>query len=185
MVNKDRPVEIESPTTGLGATRNVMSRRAMGIITVIIVAGDQLTKHLVRSQLMLHDAIEVIPGFLNLVHVRNTGAAFGFLNVVDLPFKRALMTSIALIALGAIGFYTWRVEAQETLSRTGLSLILGGAVGNLIDRAFMGYVVDFIDVYMNSVHFWAFNVADSAITVGACLLIIDMFLATDDVSTSL
>ena len=185
MVNKNRPVEIESPTTGLGPTRNVMSRRTMGIITVIIVAGDQLTKHLVRSQLMLHDAIEVIPGFLNLVHVRNTGAAFGFLNVVDLPFKRALMTSIALIALGAIGFYTWRVEAQETLSRTGLSLILGGAVGNLIDRAFMGYVVDFIDVYMNSVHFWAFNVADSAITVGACLLIIDMFLATDDVSTSL
>ena len=185
MVNKVRPVAIESPTTNLARKRNIMSHRTMGIITAITVTGDQLTKHLVRSQLMLYDSIEAIPGFLNLVHVRNTGAAFGFLNGVDLPFKRALMTSIALIALGAIWFYAWRVDAQETLSRTGLSLILGGAVGNLIDRAFMGYVIDFIDIYLNSVHFWAFNVADSAITVGACLLIIDMFLATDDVSTSL
>ncbi len=185
MATEIQPVPIEPRTANPRPTPSFMSYRIMGTITVIILAVDQATKHLVRTQVLLHDAIEVLPGFLNLVHIRNTGAAFGFLNVVDLAYKRVLMTSIALVALVAIGFYTWRVEAQETLSRAGLALILGGAIGNLIDRAAMGYVVDFIDVYWGSVHFWAFNVADSSITVGACLLIMDMFLATDDVSTSL
>ena len=161
-----------------------MSRQVMGAITILILALDQLAKHLVLTYVQLNDALEIVPGSLNLVHVRNTGAAFGFLNVVDLAYKRVLMTSVALAALIAIGFYAWRVEAHETLSRAGLALILGGAIGNLIDRAFLGYVVDFIDVYWGSIHFWAFNVADSAITVGACLLIMDMFLATDNVPTS-
>ena len=92
------------------------------------------------------------------------------------------MTAIALVALLAIGLYAWRVGSHERLARAGLALILGGAVGNLIDRASAGYVVDFVDAYWRSYHFWAFNVADAAITVGACLLILDMFVATNDVS---
>ena len=183
MTTEGSPAPVVTRATEVTPVSGDLSRRVMAIISVAILALDQLTKLLVRTQISLNDAIEVVPGFLNLVHVRNTGAAFGFLNVVDLAYKRVLMTGIALVALAAIGVYAWRVGSRETLSRAGLALILGGAVGNLIDRGSVGYVVDFIDVYWGSVHFWAFNVADSAITVGACLLILDMFLATDDVST--
>lgn len=161
----------------------VLTRRVMATIGVAILVLDQLTKLLVRTQIALNDSIEIVPGFLNLVHVRNTGAAFGFLNGVDLGYKQFLMTAIALVALLAIGLYAWRVGSHERLARAGLALILGGAVGNLIDRASVGYVVDFVDAYWRSYHFWAFNVADAAITVGACLLILDMFVATNDVST--
>ena len=161
----------------------VMTRGVMGTIMVAVVILDQVTKLLVRTQVALNDSIEIVPGFLNLVHVRNTGAAFGFLNAADIGYKQFLMTGIALGALAAIGFYAWRVGAREPLARAGLALILGGAVGNLIDRASAGYVVDFVDAYWRTYHFWAFNVADSAITVGACLLILDMFVTTHDVST--
>ncbi|HIN12194.1 MAG TPA: signal peptidase II [Acidobacteria bacterium] len=159
-----------------------MTRGGMGTIIVAILILDQVTKLLVRTQITLNDSIEIVPGLLNLVHVRNTGAAFGFLNAVDLGYKQFLMTAIALVALLAIGLYAWRVGSDERLARAGLALILGGAVGNLIDRASAGYVVDFVDAYWRSYHFWAFNVADAAITVGACLLILDMFVATNDVS---
>ena len=171
--------EFVPPSTG------VLTRRVMVTIGVAILVLDQLTKLLVRTQIALHDSIEIVPGLLNLVHVRNTGAAFGFLNGVDLGYKQLLMTTVAVVALLAIGLYAWRVGSRERLARAGLALILGGAVGNLIDRALVGYVVDFVDVYWRSYHFWAFNVADSAITVGACLLILDMFVATNDVSTPL
>ena len=161
------------------SSAGVITRRVMVTISVAILVLDQLTKLLVRTQIALNDSIEIVPGFLNLVHVRNTGAAFGFLNAIDLGYKQLLMTAVALVALLAIGLYAWRVGSRERLARTGLALILGGAVGNLIDRASAGYVVDFVDAYWRSYHFWAFNVADSAITVGACLLILDMFVTTE------
>ncbi|MAW62406.1 MAG: signal peptidase II [Acidobacteria bacterium] len=162
-----------------------MTRRVMATIGISILALDQLTKQMVRMSIELYDAIEIIPGFLNLVHVRNTGAAFGFLNSVNIANKQLLMTAIALVAMTAIVAYARQVEPRETLARTGLALILGGAMGNLIDRASAGYVVDFIDVYWRTYHFWAFNVADSAITVGAGFLILDMFVVSStDVSTS-
>jgi len=162
-----------------------MTRRVMGTIIVAILVLDQVTKLLVRTQTSLHDSIAVVPGLLNLVHVRNTGAAFGFLNTVNIANKQLLMTTVAVVALVAIGTYAWQVRSQDSLARSGLALILGGAIGNLIDRASAGYVIDFIDVYWRIYHFWAFNVADSAITVGACLLILDMFLASRDVPTPL
>ena len=162
-----------------------ITRRVMIVVAVVILVADQLTKYAVRTQISLHDSIEVIPGLFNLVHVRNTGAAFGFLNSADMANKQLLMTAIALVALGAIALYASQVGTRETLSRAGLALILGGALGNLVDRASVGYVVDFVDVYWRSYHFWAFNVADSAITVGASLLILDMFVSGgNDVSTS-
>lgn len=167
------------------AAVSVVSRKVMGILAVSVLVLDQLTKLAVRTQVALHDSIEVIPGLLNLVHVRNTGAAFGFLNSTTIENKQLLMTAIALVALGAIAAYASQVGARETLSRAGLALILGGALGNLVDRASTGYVVDFVDVYWRSYHFWAFNVADAAITVGASLLILDMFVSShSDVSTS-
>ena len=168
----------------LGGGPGFPSRNVLTLASVLIVVLDQVTKQLVRDGIALYDSVEVIPGLLNLVHVRNTGAAFGFLNLADIPYKQALMTGMALLALAAVGWFASQVGPRAALARAGLALILGGAVGNLIDRALVGHVVDFVDVYWGSVHFWAFNVADSAITVGAGLLILDLIRSPDDVSTA-
>ena len=169
---------------GREAAPGFPARNVLALASVVIVVLDQVTKQMVRAGIALHDSVEVIPGLLNLVHVRNTGAAFGFLNLADIAYKRVLMTGLALIALAAVGWFASQVGPRAVLARVGLALIVGGAVGNLIDRALVGHVVDFVDVYWGSVHFWAFNVADSAITVGAGLLILDLIRSPDDVSTA-
>ena len=141
---------------------------------VLIAAFDQLTKYLVEQRLPLHDSRTLIPGLLDLTHVRNTGAAFGLLSAAEFPYKGAVMIAIAGLALIALAAYGAFLGLHERLARFGLALILGGAIGNLIDRAVRGYVVDFVDFYQGGWHFWAFNVADAAITVGAALVILDM-----------
>jgi signal peptidase II len=144
-------------------------------IIAIVVAIDQITKEIVRRTLPLHgEPAQIIPGFLDLTHVQNTGAAFGLLNAADFPYKTAVMIAIAGIALVAIAAYATQLGFHERTARVGLSLILGGAFGNLIDRAVAGHVVDFVDVYWGTTHFWAFNVADAAITIGAILVLLDM-----------
>ena len=143
-------------------------------IAIAIVALDQLTKAIVKARLPLHESVSVIPGFFDFTHVRNTGAAFGMLDNTHFAYKPALMVVVALVALGAVASYALTLPATQRMARYGLALILGGAVGNLIDRAVMGYVVDFVDVYWRGVHFWAFNVADSAITVGVALMLLDV-----------
>ena len=143
-------------------------------IAAAIVVLDQATKAMVKFRLPLHESVTVIPGFFDFTHVRNTGAAFGMLNNMDFAFKPAVMVIVALVALGAVASYALTLPATQRIARYGLALILGGAIGNLIDRATMGYVVDFVDVYWRGVHFWAFNVADSAITVGVALMLLDV-----------
>ena len=143
-------------------------------IAAAIVVLDQATKAIVKAKLPLHESVTVIPGFFDLTHVRNTGAAFGMLDNTHFAYKPALMVIVALVALGAVASYALTLPATQRIARFGLALILGGAVGNLIDRAVMGYVVDFVDVYWRGVHFWAFNVADSAITVGVVLMLLDV-----------
>lgn len=142
------------------------------IATVIVL--DQVTKVLIRHWLPLHDSRRIIPNLIDFTHVQNTGAAFGLLNAADFPYKSAVMIVIAALALLAISLYARQLGSHERLSRYGLALILGGAFGNLIDRAISGYVVDFVDVYWGEAHFWAFNLADAAITVGAILVLLDM-----------
>lgn len=144
-------------------------------LTAVIVVLDQVTKALVKANLPLGDSHVVIPGLLNFTHVQNTGAAFGLLNNVDFPYKSVVMILVAAVALIAIAAYATQLGFEDRLARLGLTLILGGAFGNLIDRAVQGHVVDFVDVYWRGVHFWAFNVADAAITVGAIFVILDMF----------
>lgn len=158
------------------------SRRLMLCIVVGIVLLDQVSKAMVHAWLPLYSSVTIIPGLLDFSYVRNTGAAFGLLNAVDIPFKRALMTAIGLFALIAITLYASRVPPGQRLARLGLAAIIGGAIGNLIDRITSGYVVDFVDVYWGSWHFWAFNVADAGITVGACCLILDMVFLDTHVS---
>ena len=140
----------------------------------VVVAVDQLTKVIIRQVLPLGESRSIIPELLDLTHVHNTGAAFGLLNATDFPYKPIVMIAIAAIALVAIAAYATQLGFHERMARFGLALILGGAFGNLIDRAVAGYVVDFVDVYWGSTHFWAFNVADSAITIGAMLVLLDM-----------
>ena len=141
---------------------------------VIVVVLDQATKAIVRTKLPLHDSFNVIPGFFDLTHVRNTGAAFGMLNNIEFEHKPIVMVGVALVALAAVATYAFTLPPHQRLARFGLALILGGAIGNLIDRAMAGYVVDFVDVYWRDIHFWAFNVADSAITVGVALMLLDV-----------
>ena len=126
------------------------------------------------AQIALHDTVPVIPGLLSMTHVRNTGTAFGFLNGIDFPYKWVVVTVAAVLALVAIAVYAGKFAGESILARAGLAMVLAGAVGNLIDRARLGYVVDFVDVHYAGWHFWAFNVADSAITVGAIALILDI-----------
>jgi signal peptidase II len=140
----------------------------------VVVAVDQLTKAIIRQVLPLGESRSIIPELLDLTHVHNTGAAFGLLNATDFPYKPIVMIAIAAIALVAIAAYATQLGFHERMARFGLALILGGAFGNLIDRAVAGYVVDFVDVYWGSTHFWAFNVADAAITIGAILVLLDM-----------
>ena len=145
----------------------------LGTMALVIVL-DQLTKLAIRKSIALGETLNVIPGFLDLTHVQNTGAAFGLLNAVDFPYKSVVMLVIASLALVAIAAYGTQLGFQDRLARLGLALILGGAFGNLLDRIVAGHVVDFVDVYWGAVHFWAFNVADAAISVGAVLVLLDM-----------
>jgi signal peptidase II len=162
-----------SPAAAIPVRRRFPQPIELAIVLTIVVL-DQVTKYLVRSQVPLWEQREIIPGFMNLVHVQNTGAAFGLLNNVDFPYKPAVMIAIAGLALVAIAVYATQLGFHERAARFGLAFILGGAVGNLLDRTLVGHVVDFVDVYWGTVHFWAFNVADAAITVGAILVILDM-----------
>jgi signal peptidase II len=143
-------------------------------IAVGIVVVDQVTKAIVRSQFELHDGVPVIPGFFNLTRVHNTGAAFGMLNGIDFPFKTAALSVVAAGALAGLAFFAASLPIGPRVSRHGIALVIGGAAGNLIDRIAFGYVTDFVDVYWQGWHFWAFNVADAAITVGVALMILDM-----------
>ena len=141
-----------------------MPGRVQAIVAVTVVVADQLVKAMVRSRLALHESVTVIPGFFDLTRVHNTGAAYGFLNGVDFPFKTVVLSIVAAIALGGVAWYAATVPLTDRLARLGIAGVLGGAIGNLIDRASSGYVLDFVDAYWNGWHFWAFNVADAAIS---------------------
>lgn len=150
------------------------ARRLEILLPIVIVAVDQLTKAIVRATVPLHANREIVPGFLDFTHIQNTGAAFGILNTTDFPMKTVVIAVIATAALIGVGLYAASLAHHQLVARIGLALIIGGAAGNLLDRIIAGSVVDFVDVYWQSHHFWAFNLADSAITVGVAIMILDM-----------
>lgn len=169
------PVTPPQPTPGMlrtGRRPLVSPLELIGIGTIVVI--DQITKFVVKATIPLYSKHVIIPNLLDFTHVQNTGAAFGLLNAADFPYKSAVMIGIAALALVAISVYARQLGTEEPLSRYGLAFILGGAFGNLIDRAIAGYVVDFVDVYWGEAHFWAFNVADAAITIGAILVLLEM-----------
>jgi signal peptidase II len=136
-----------------------------------VFAFDQLTKYIVADYMMLHGDIPLTP-FLNLVLVHNTGAAFGFLSSAG-GWQNLFFIIVAAAASVFILWMISRLDSKERLLAMALMLVLGGALGNLTDRLLHGYVIDFIDVYYGTWHWPAFNVADSAITIGAVILVFD------------
>ncbi len=151
-----------------------VSRRFEWILVVTLVIADQITKALVRRAVELHESIPVIPDLLALTRVHNTGAAFGMFNSMDFPGKTLLLTVVAMLALAGVAWYAMSIPPSDRLARLGVACILGGAIGNLIDRATAGYVLDFVDASWQGWHFWAFNVADAAISIGVILMILDL-----------
>lgn len=149
-----------------------------------ILALDQITKSAVTSRFVLHESYPVINGFFNLVYVMNPGAAFGFLANASEAFRYIFFTGITVLAAGLIVYYLVKSNPHNLMLVTSLTLIFGGAVGNLIDRLRFGAVVDFLDFYVRGAHWPAFNVADSAITIGAVLMIWEMILNRNDKSSA-
>lgn len=143
-------------------------------ISAAVILLDIWTKWLVLRRIDLHEAIPVIPNFFQLVHVRNTGAAFGIGANADSRLVPLLLNVGAIAVFCVVVVYALRSAITDRVLQTGLHLILGGAIGNLLDRFRFGYVVDFLDVYVGRHHWPAFNVADSAICIGIVLLFFDM-----------
>ena len=142
-----------------------------------VIALDQITKAAITSRFLLHESYAVLDGFFNLVYVMNPGAAFGFLAGASAPFRYVFFTGITAVAILLIIYYLVKNQHGSAVTVVSLTLIFGGAVGNLIDRIRFGAVVDFLDVYISTYHWPAFNVADSAITVGAILMIWEIICA--------
>ncbi|MBA7633008.1 Lipoprotein signal peptidase [subsurface metagenome] len=149
-----------------------MIRKSCYFFVVVVLVGlDQLTKALIVRSIILQGSRSVIPGFFNLTHVRNRGAIFGFFSHSDSRILYIFLTLVSVAALGLVIYYFFKTPVSERLMKISLSLILAGALGNLIDRLFRGHVIDFLDFYVKDWHWPSFNVADSCITVGAFLLI--------------
>lgn len=147
-------------------------------VSVLVVILDLWTKALVLDNLRLYERVEVLP-FFNLTLAFNRGAAFSFLAAAS-GWQRWFFIGVALVVSVVILVWLARAKASERLLGAALALVLGGAVGNVWDRIVHGHVVDFLDFHWAGWHFPAFNVADSAITLGACLLVLEMFLGKHD-----
>ena len=145
-------------------------------IAVAVVIVDQLSKLWIMATFSLHEQQDIIPGFFNLVYVTNTGAAFGFLAGSKTMLRQAFFVAVAIVALIIIVFAYGQLKRQGKIFVYALGFIAGGAVGNLIDRLRFGSVVDFLDFYLGSHHWPAFNAADSAITIGVGLFLLGTLL---------
>ena len=155
-----------------------MKRVPYAVLAALVIAFDFLTKWLVIRNLDLHESKTIVPNLMQLVHVRNAGAAFGIGANSASTIVPLLLTGGAIGVFLIVVVYSIRTAIEDRLLQTGLHLILAGAIGNLIDRFRFGYVVDFLDFYIalgGREHHWpAFNVADSAICIGVGLLFLDM-----------
>lgn len=149
--------------------------KTAAILAACIIVPDQLTKAVVQAKYTLWATDPVIPGFFNLVHVLNKGAAFGFLNNPDSNWQIGFFVAVTILAVGFIYHLLITANKGDRFFIWGLGGILGGALGNLIDRLRFGHVVDFLDFYVGDYHWPAFNVADIAITCGAFAVLISMY----------
>jgi signal peptidase II len=147
------------------------------LIALVVVLLDRWTKHLVAQHISLYSHIQVIPGFLRLTHTENTGAAFSLFADSTAPWKTWLLIVFSVVALLVVSVLLWKNQHAHIITGIGLSLIMGGALGNLWDRVARGRVVDFLLVYFRRYQWPVFNLADSAIVVGAGLLVLEILFA--------
>jgi signal peptidase II len=150
------------------------------IIAALIVLCDRMTKSLVAQKIALSDSVDVIPGVFRLTHVQNQGAAFGLFADSPSEWKVSMLILFSVAALAVVSALLWKNGNALNPTAIALSLVFGGALGNLWDRVASGRVVDFLDFYLGSHHWPAFNIADSAIVVGALLLLSEIFLAPQE-----
>jgi signal peptidase II len=154
-----------------------ISRWMYVLIGLLVFSGDQATKALVVKSIPDHAVVPVIPHLLNLTNVSNAGAAFGLFSDSPSPWKTALLIFLSVALLVTVVTFIWKVRRLQWEAGVGLALILGGAFSNLLDRIRVGRVVDFLDVYVRNYHWYTFNLADSAIVVGACFLILQVIFS--------
>ena len=141
-------------------------------VSAIMVIADQISKTVVRNTMSLYESIPVIPEFFHLTYVTNDGMAFG----INFPFGIYVFSAISIIFTGFLFWYLWSIKDDEIVVRTGVALILAGAIGNLIDRIFLGEVVDFLDFMIGNFHWYVFNLADSCVTVGLGFVLYDSLI---------
>lgn len=147
------------------------------IIAVVVLALDRFSKWIIASQLSLHDGITVIPNFFRIVHVENPGAAFGLFAESSYHWRLTLLIVFSVLALVIVAVLLWKNSEMVNATGTALALILGGALGNLWDRVIAGHVTDFLEFHVGSYYWPSFNVADSAIVIGAVLLVGDILFS--------
>ena len=146
------------------------------IVAGLVVLADQISKALILKYLPTHHSISIIEGFFDITHIRNPGGAFGLKANMSPTVRTVVFLFISSLAVGLILYFYSKTPRSYTLLATGFALIFGGAIGNLIDRFRFGNVVDFLDIYLGSFHWPAFNIADSAITVGIFIFIFHLLL---------
>jgi signal peptidase II len=144
------------------------------VLVCAILVLDRLTKIGILNRFTVNESATVIDGLFNITYVRNTGVAFGILSSISSPAKTIMLSVFTAFAAGVVIVYSLRSSPRNHLLQVALALILGGALGNLYDRLAYGYVIDFLEFYVGSYHWPAFNVADSAITIGVGLLAIEI-----------
>jgi len=152
---------------------NRFSRAVWAVIAAAVFVADQLTKAAVEASIPEHTTVVVVPHFLNLVHTKNAGAAFGLFSESPSAWKTVLLICVSSLLLAMVIGVVWRNQHFRRVAGVGLALILGGALSNLFDRIRFGRVLDFVDVYYGGYHWYTFNLADAAIVVGAGFLVIE------------
>ncbi len=168
---KPTPMTIENPTPPTALPPRWKKFTLFFVVALGVLAVDWATKQWVLETMPLYTQKVVIPGFFNLVHVRNTGVAFSFFAGAETPWRVPVLAGLTVAALGVVFFLYRECGPEEKVKRLALSLIAGGASGNLTDRLRFGNVVDFLDFYLGPYHWPAFNVADMAVTLGAAGLL--------------
>jgi len=148
----------------------------LAIIAGLIIAADQLTKTLIYNFLPLHQSISIIPGFFNITHIHNPGGAFGFLSDKSPQLRNFIFLFISSLAVCLIFWFYKKTPPSHPVLAFGFALIFGGAIGNLIDRIRNGWVIDFLDFFVANLHWPAFNVADSAISIGIFIFALHLLL---------
>jgi signal peptidase II len=168
------PPIAESPPDALVVRIHRYSRAMFLAIAALVFAGDQLTKSLVMQSIPLHTVVPVVPHFFNLVNTRNPGAAFGLFSDSSPAWRSGVLIAVSVGLLAVVIGVIWNSRRMQWGAGVALALIIGGAASNLADRIRYGKVTDFLDFHFRSYHWFTFNLADSAIVVGACLLILHL-----------